>query len=148
MSTNETNAGQSQELSIEKSILLKASPEKVWDFLTDPDKMALWFHRPNVAFTEGAEYAMYKESDGSIFMSGKILVAEKPNRLVYEFHIAPMGDAISTVNWTIKEVTGGTRLSLIHTGLPKGESAFELLINLDEGWDEHIARMRNDIKKT
>jgi len=56
-----------------------------------------------------------------------------------------MGDATSTVLWTLTEVAGGTRLSLEHSGLPQGEDAFGLTLALDKGWDDHIARMRGDI---
>ena len=49
---------------------------------------------------------------------------------------------ISHVRWTLENVTGGTRLSLEHTGLPQGADAFGLVLALDKGWDDHIARMR------
>ncbi len=53
-----------------------------------------------------------------------------------------MGDAVSTVKWSLEDVPGGTRLSLEHSGLPEGAEAFGLTLALDKGWDDHIARMR------
>lgn len=74
---------------------------------------------------------------------GTVLVAEPFNRLEYTFTIAPMGDKTSTVKWTLKEVPGGTSLSLQHEGLPQGADAFGLTLALDKGWDGHLARLRN-----
>jgi len=32
---------------LQKSIYLKASPAQVWAYLTDPAKLAIWFHKPD-----------------------------------------------------------------------------------------------------
>jgi uncharacterized protein YndB with AHSA1/START domain len=39
---------------LQKSIYLKATPAQVWAYLTDPDKLAIWFHKPKTAVVEGA----------------------------------------------------------------------------------------------
>ena len=38
---------------LNKSIYLKASKAQVWDYLTDPDKLAIWFHKPTAPLDEG-----------------------------------------------------------------------------------------------
>lgn len=126
---------------LNKSIYLKATPAQVWDYLTDPDKLATWFHKPKAPLAPG-RYAMYGTESGNKLMWGDVLVSEPFERLEYTFTIKPMGDATSTVKWTLAEVAGGTRLSLVHEGLPVGEEAFGLTLALDKGWDEHLARMR------
>ncbi len=126
---------------IQKSIYLKATPADVWAYLTDPDKLAIWFHRPTAALVEGS-YEMLGADSGKKFMWGEVLIAEPFSRLEYTFIVSPMGDAVSTVKWHLDEVAGGTKLSLIHEGLPQGEEAFGLTLALDKGWDEHLARMR------
>ena len=126
---------------LRKSIYLKAAPEQVWAYLTDPQKLAIWFHKPKVALAEG-DYTMYGAESGDKLMWGKVLVAEPYSRLEYTFTIAPMGDSTSTVKWSLEEVPGGTNLSLLHEGLPQGEEAFGLTLALDKGWDDHLARMR------
>ena len=128
---------------IRKSIFLQAEPAKVWAYLTDPAKLGIWFHKPKHALTEG-EYAMYGTESGDKLMWGEVLVADPFNKLEYTFTITPMGDAISTVKWTLEEVPGGTNLRLQHEGLPQGEAAFGLTLALDKGWDDHLARMRTD----
>ncbi|MGH1579191.1 SRPBCC family protein [Planktotalea sp.] len=132
------------ETTIHKTIYLKATPAQVWEYLTDPDKLATWFHKPKTALTKGP-YEMFGATSGDKLMWGEVLVSEPHTRLEYTFTIAPMGDATSTVKWTLDNVAGGTRLSLVHEGLPVGEEAFGLTLALDKGWDEHLGRMRNGI---
>ena len=126
---------------LRKSIYLKATPAQVWAYLTDPDKLAIWFHKPKTALVEG-DYEMFGAESGDKLMWGKVLVAEPFSRLEYTFTIAPMGDQTSTVKWRLEEVPGGTNLSLVHEGLPQGAEAFGLTLALDKGWDEHLGRMR------
>jgi uncharacterized protein YndB with AHSA1/START domain len=126
---------------LQKSIYLKATPAQVWAYLTDPAKLAIWFHKPTTALIQGS-YEMFGAESGDKLMWGEVTVAEPFARLEYTFTIAPMGGAVSTVRWKLEEVAGGTRLSLRHEGLPQGEDAFGLTLALDKGWDDHLARMR------
>ena len=126
---------------LRKSIYLKASPAQVWAYLTDPAKLAIWFHKPDAPLVEGS-YEMFGTDSGEKLMWGTVLVAEPYSRLEYTFTINPMGDQVSTVKWALTEVPGGTNLSLRHEGLPQGAEAFGLTLALDKGWDDHLARMR------
>lgn len=130
---------------IQKTIFLRATKAQVWAYLTEPEKLAVWFHKPKVALAEGADYAMYGTESGDKLMWGTVIKATPHDLLEYSFTIKPMGDATSTVRWTLEDVAGGTKLSLSHSGLPQGEDAFGLLLALDDGWDEHMGRMRADI---
>lgn len=130
---------------LHKTIYLKASKETVWDYLTDPEKLAIWFHKPAAALTNGASYEMFGTTSGDKLMWGDVITADPHDYLEYTFTIGPMGEATSTVKWTLTEVPGGTQLALEHTGLPQGEEAFGLLLALDKGWDDHMGRMRSGI---
>ncbi|MEM9797120.1 MAG: SRPBCC domain-containing protein [Pseudomonadota bacterium] len=127
-----------------KTIYLKATPAKVWQYLTDPEKLAIWFHKPKLALAEGS-YEMFGTESGDKLMWGDVLVADPFKRLEYTFSIAPMAGQSSMVKWTLEEVPGGTKLSLRHEGLPQGEDTFGLMLALDKGWDDHLARMRASI---
>jgi len=129
---------------IRKSIYLNASKEQVWAYLTDPDKLAIWFHKPKFSLAADQDYAMYGTESGDKLMWGTVLKSTPYDALEYTFTIAPMGDATSTVKWALESVAGGTRLSLEHSGLPQGAEAFGLTLALDKGWDDHISRMRAD----
>ena len=126
---------------LRKSIFLRATPAQVWAYLTDPEKLAIWFHKPGAALVEG-DYEMFSAESGDRIMWGEVLKAEPFSRLEYTFSIAPMEGRQSTVKWLLEEVPGGTHLSLFHEGLPQGAEAFGLTLALDKGWDDHLARMR------
>jgi uncharacterized protein YndB with AHSA1/START domain len=129
---------------LHKSIYLKATPAQVWAYLTEPTKLAKWFHRPDATLTTG-NYAMFGVDSGDKLMWGEVTAADPFLRLEYTFTIAPMGDAVSTVKWQLTEVPGGTNLTLEHAGLPQGAEAFGLTLALDKGWDDHLGRMRGHV---
>lgn len=131
-----------------KSIYLKASKSEVWAFLTDPEKLALWFHQPKEPLAHGHPYEMYGATSGDKLMWGEVIAAQPHDYLEYTFTITPMGDAVSTVKWTLDDVAGGTRLSLVHEGLPAGVDAFGLTLALDSGWDGHFGQLRDAIHGT
>lgn len=127
---------------IRKNVFLEAPRDAVWDYLTQPDKLATWFHAPKTPLEEGAKLELFGTESGDLLIWGKVTTARKPEYLEYTFTIKPMGESTSTVKWTLTEVPGGTQLALAHSGLPQGADAFGLTLALDKGWDEHIARMR------
>ncbi len=128
---------------LQKSIFLKAPRQLVWDYLTQPEHLAKWFHVPKAPLAADQRLEMHGRDSGDLLIWGKVLVADAPNTLEYTFTIKPMGEAVSTVRWTLQDVPGGTRLSLEHTGLPQGAAAFDLTLALDEGWDKHLQQMRD-----
>lgn len=96
------------ETTLRKSIYLKATPEQVWAYLTGPDKLAICFHKPETPRALG-EYTMFGTESCDKLMWGDVLVSESFSKLEYTFTIAPLGDATSTVTWTLDEVAGGYR---------------------------------------
>ncbi|SPJ30787.1 SRPBCC family protein [Falsiruegeria mediterranea] len=130
---------------LRKSIYLNAKRETVWDYLTQPDRLAEWFHRPECPLEQGSKLEMFGTESGDLLIWGTVTVTRAPEYLEYSFTVKPMGDAVSTVKWTLTQVAGGTQLSLEHEGLPQGAEAFGLILALDKGWDDHIARMRDAI---
>ncbi len=130
---------------LNKSIYLKASKADVWDYLTQPDKLAKWFHPPKTPLQEGEKLEMFGAESGDLLIWGKVIKADPPDYLEYTFTVGPMGEATSTVKWHLSEVAGGTRLTLEHSGLPAAAEAFDLTLALDKGWEDHMARMREHL---
>jgi uncharacterized protein YndB with AHSA1/START domain len=128
-----------------KSVYLNASKERVWAFLTDPEKLAIWFHAPKSPLTAGEKLEMFGTESGDLLIWGTVLRAEPHDLLEYTFTVKPMGDAVSTVLWQLEMVEAGTHLTMTHSGLPVGEEAFGLTLALDKGWDDHISRMRGGL---
>jgi len=131
---------------INKSIFIAATRDTVWSYLTDKDKLGEWFHPADTNLVEGKPYALLGDaSDSSSKVCwGDVLSAKKPASLSYTFTIGPMGGAMTTVNWTLEEAAGGTRVTLVHEGIGEaaGEAALGLLMALEEGWDKHFVKLR------
>lgn len=127
---------------LNKTIFLKAKRDDVWAFLTEPEKLAKWFHAPKGTLAEGKKLEMFGATSGDKVIWGEVHVARAPEYLEHSFTVKPMGDAVSLVKWTLTEVPGGTQLSLVHEGLPETAEAFDLILALDKGWDEHFLQLR------
>ena len=147
----------SNQATIEKSIFLAASPQTIWAFLTDKDKLGTWFHPAQSDLALGQEFSLMSTNDDgeqSKVCWGTVLEMTAPTHLVYDFTIGPLGGHMTTVTWTLEEKTVNgatcTKLSLTHTGLDKaaGDMAMNLLLALDNGWDKHLASMREKLTST
>lgn len=137
---------------ITKSIFLKAPREVVWAFLTEKEKLALWFNPAEADLALGAEYVLLgadKDGNAEKICWGEVLEMEKPTRLVYSFTVKPLAGAMTKVTWDLQDVMvgtnrEGTKLSLTHEGISEaaGEAAMGLLLALDAGWDAHLLSLR------
>lgn len=128
-----------------KTIVLAAPREKVWEYLTQPELLAKWFHAPKSPIIEGQKLEMFGAESGDKVIWGDVRTARAPEYLEYTFSVGPMGDAVSVVKWTLETIDAGTKLTLEHEGMPEGAAAAGLLMAIDKGWDEHMGAMRADI---
>lgn len=133
-------------LKIVKTVYLKAPPEHVWKFLTEADRLALWFHNGRDDLQEGGDWVLETNSygkEGEKLCYGKVLEMKKPERLVHTFTHQWLKGVETTCVWTLEKVSGGTVLTLVHDGWDKvEEDAFGMAANHDQGWDEHFVRLR------
>ena len=140
----------SNNTTISKSIFLNTSPENVWVYLTDKDKLGQWYHPAQSDLKDGQEYQLLMTADdGSIkpIVWGKVLKMDRPNELQTTFCIEPFHNTETILTWTLKAAAGGTRLSLEHKGIAEvtGPAAMQFLVALDAGWDKHFAGLREAI---
>jgi uncharacterized protein YndB with AHSA1/START domain len=71
---------------ISKSIIIKADSATVWNFLTDKDKLALWFYGAEANLADGEDYMLVGEAaDGSTEQKcwGTVQEMVPTSRLVY-----------------------------------------------------------------
>ncbi len=131
---------------ITKTAFFDASPETVWEYLTDKDKLAQWFHPAKNSLQENSEYGLYEKDKidtKNPIIWGKVITMDKPNTLVYTFCIKPFNSKETTVSWHLEACNGGTRLTLTHEGVAEAVTTpLPLLQSLDKGWDEHLAKLR------
>ncbi|MCR9236637.1 MAG: SRPBCC domain-containing protein [Alphaproteobacteria bacterium] len=135
---------------LNKSIFLPASRETVWSFLTEKDKLKLWFQPAEADLADKQDYALVSTGDdGSVnkICWGTVLEMDPPSRLKYSFTIKPLNGASTIVIWELEALEGGTKLSLTHEGISQaaGEAAMGLILALDKGWDDHLASLRTEL---
>ncbi len=127
---------------IEKTIFIKATPRKVWTYLTDKSKLGEWFHPASTDLVKGNKYTLLNDK-GEDMLWGRVIKADKPHTLIYTFTHNFLQGVETTVEWNLSEAHGGTVLKLNHYGFEDAPSdTFEMLSSHDKGWDDHFSRLR------
>ena len=138
---------------LSKTIFLATTPDVVWAYLTEQEKLGQWFHPSSADLADGEDYELIQTGeDGSKqkVCWGKVVSMNKPNSMEWTFTIKPLAGAMTIVHWQLEASNGGTRLTLTHKGIgdAAGDAALGLLLALDKGWDEHFMSMRSAIMST
>lgn len=135
-----------KKLTILKTVFLKAPAHHVWRFLTEADRLALWFHKGERDVKSGGDWAVLTNTlgkEGERVCWGKVLEASPPTKLVHTFTHNWLKGVETICTWRLEEVPGGTVLTLTHEGFEKvEEDAFKTAADHDTGWDEHFVRLR------
>jgi uncharacterized protein YndB with AHSA1/START domain len=106
-------------------IFIRATPERVWDALVDPDATTQYFHgiRYESTFEPGSPYRQLL-GDGSVAVDGVVEVFEPPRRLVITWRVlydpALSEEPPSRVEWTLTPASDDgdvTRVTLRHGDL-------------------------------
>lgn len=132
-------AGISRGLVLEREIHIDASPATVFEFFTDPVKAVRWM---GVAATlDPRPGGVYRVEIGPYVALGEFVEIDPPRRISWtwgwdgsDMSLAP---GSSTVEITLEEDGGGTRVRLVHSGLPTPESAEAH----GHGWDQYMPRL-------
>lgn len=136
------------EASFIKTVYLDAPPERVWEFLTDREKLGAWFFTATADLAEAADYTLMGKTEAGEPVRrcwGKVKRMDKPKEMVWDFTIDPLNGVMTTVSWTLEPIGAGTRLTLRHDGIPADGEAFKLVLGLDSGWDRHFGALREAI---
>jgi len=126
---------------IEKVIRIEARPETVFRLLTDPQEYIRW--KGKLAQLEprrgGGFRVDFPEDKGSVI--GEFVEVVPNRRVVFTWGwqdnpVVPPGS--STVEIDLEPEGQGTKLRLVHRGLPEGAVAPHT-----EGWDYFLPRLTN-----
>jgi uncharacterized protein YndB with AHSA1/START domain len=123
----------------ERTLTIDASPETVWEFLVDPEKLMRW---------KGIN-ADLDPKPGGIFRCevipghiarGEYVEIDKPNRLVFTWgwdgeEGVPPGS--STIEIELVPEGAGTVLNFTHRDLPSAEASE----SHSKGWDHYLERL-------
>jgi uncharacterized protein YndB with AHSA1/START domain len=116
---------------------IKATPDQVWQGITDPALTHLYFHGTAFESTlEVGDPMRYAMEDGRTAVDGVIEVVEAPHRLVTKWRF--VDDAVmaeeppSRVEWTVSRAgVGLTRVDVTHGGLDRSPITWAFV---KEGW--------------
>jgi|SRR5262245_9717330 len=119
---------------VERETLVEASPEEVWEALTDEDRLQEWL-APDVELDphEGGEIAV---RDGDDERSGTIETVEEGERLAFTW--SRPGEGQSYVEFTIEPIPAGTRVTVVET--PTGSAM------ATGGWGPRLARLERSLR--
>ncbi len=132
-----------ESVTIERELVIDASPETVWEFLVDPDKAVLWMGM-SASFDArpGGEYRV--EVIPGHTAAGEFVELDPPHRLVYTWGWEPGEDGAasvppgaSTVEIELVPSGGETALRFTHRDLPSPASAE----SHGHGWDHYLGRL-------
>src|ERR1700712_609001 len=115
------------------------SPEEVWEYLTQPDLLALWLMPNNFAPVLGQEFQFTIKPIPSLDLDGtmycKVLEIVPGAKLSYSWKAGPgNGDfpLDTVVYWTLQKHGNGTKLLLKQTGFK--EINLAIFNGMTQGW--------------
>jgi uncharacterized protein YndB with AHSA1/START domain len=125
---------------VEVEARIDASPEVVFDFFVDPDKMIQWMGRSaRLDPRPGGEF--HCDINSNAIASGEYVAVEPPDRIVFtwgwngEDSVTKPGS--TTIEVLLAAEADGTHLRLIHRDLPSPESAEKH----GHGWRHYLDRL-------
>ncbi len=120
------------------SVDIAAPPEVVFQHLVTPEGMVAWMGQ-HAELDPRPDGTFSVDIDGSP-VRGRYLEVDPPRRVVVSWGVAgsevhPPGS--SRVEFTLVPVGGGTRLDLVHRGLPEAQAP-----GYARGWDHFFGRLQ------
>jgi uncharacterized protein YndB with AHSA1/START domain/DNA-binding transcriptional ArsR family regulator len=125
-------------------IFIRATPEQVWQAITDPALTERYYYGTRVEsdWQPGSPY-VYRGQDGSDQLVGEILEIDPPRRLVTTFKAVwdedVRADAASRLTWEIERFGPSTRLRMIHDELVPGSATAE---SVGGGWSVVLSGLK------
>jgi uncharacterized protein YndB with AHSA1/START domain len=107
-------------------IFIKATPEAVWDAITDPKWNSQYGYgspgeyelRPGGAYRALATQAMREHGAAEVIIDGEVLECDPPRKLVQTwralFDERTIAEGFTRLTWEIEETYGVTRLTVTH----------------------------------
>jgi uncharacterized protein YndB with AHSA1/START domain len=143
-------------MKVEKSIVIAAKPERVWQAWVS--EMNNWWTRPYYNDAErvtglvlepqvGGRYIEKWGEDGSGFLIGHVIEWLPPHRLAYTWSENRWGGVVTLVHLEFRAEGQGTRLSILHEGferLPDGAAQRD---GYDYGFGDLSGRLKAYLEK-
>lgn len=120
------------------SIEIDAPPARVFDYLVTEDGLTAWMgQHAALSPVPGGQFAVDIAGHA---VRGRYLQVERPHRVVVSWGVAASAElppGASTVEFRLTPIARGTRVDLLHSGLP--ESALD---GHADGWSHFLTRLQ------
>lgn len=143
---------------IDRTIEIKASPERVWRALTTVEELSAWFQVTIEGdITPGQEVWMtsvHAQYAGLRF-SVRFVEMTPPRRFVWQWHPGEQDphldysrEPLTTVTFTLEPCEGGTRLSVAETGFDEISLTRRAKVHKDnsQGWTEVLVWLQKHVE--
>src|SRR4051794_12418513 len=122
-----------------REIMIDATPETIWPFLTEPDKHLEWMGTAaDIDPRPGGTYRVLVQGEHQ--SSGEFVEVVPLEKLVFTFGWEednhPIPPASTTIEITLHREGDKTRVQLVHRGLPDGA-----VDDHSNGWDHYLSRL-------
>ncbi|GAA3933681.1 ArsR/SmtB family transcription factor [Microbacterium soli] len=110
------------------TIVIEATPERVWSALTDPEQSRRWFFGGLVRSDWGVGDAIqWRSADGAVLIAGEITAIERGALLAHTFRALwskeTAADPASHYEWRLEALGEAmTRVTVTHTGVTAGSA--------------------------
>ena len=122
-----------------REIMIDASPETIWPFLTEPDKHVQWMGTvADIDPRPGGTYRVLVKGEHQSV--GEFLEVVPHERVVFTFGWDQEGNPITpgstTIEISLHPEGGKTLVRLAHRGLPE-----DAVSDHTQGWDHYLTRL-------
>lgn len=120
------------------SIFINADPQRVFKYFTDPESLVRWMG--DAAEVDPRAGGEFKLTLGDRTVQGRYLEVEPSRRVVISWGrqgSRELPPEASVLEVELTEEGGGTRVSIVHSGLPASERPRHEL-----GWQHYLARLK------
>jgi len=138
---------------IKNEWVYEQSPNEVWEYLTQPELIALWLMPNNFKPMHGHEFQFQTKPIPSLDLDGifycKVLEIVPFQKLTYSWK-GGSGNGVFTldtvVEWSLEKYGNGTKLFLKQWGFKEANLA--IFTAMTEGWQKNIQKMINHLNAT
>lgn len=121
-------------------VYIRATPERLWQALTDPDDTAEYYHgmRVDSTLVRGQPF-QFRASEGTLRIEGELLEIDPGRRLVYSFHFPGYDEPPSRVTYEIEPMGDTCRLTVTHDGFEAETVTYH---GVSSGWSQILSRLK------
>jgi uncharacterized protein YndB with AHSA1/START domain len=149
--------------SVEREILIEASPEVVWGVITEPEQISRWFSdEADVEGRVGADGTLTwrpggrgGDKDFDAVVPIRVVEAEPFRRFSFRWNhpegAEPDESNSALIEFSLIEEADGTRLRVLESGIDAvthEESRARYLEEHEHGWEKHLGEMLDYVART